>query len=144
MKVLIVDGQGGGIGKSLVSKLKPLAYEYNFEIIAVGTNSVATLAMKKAGATESATGENAVIVNSSSVDIIAGSIGIISANSMVGELSPKMAEAISKSPALKILIPFNKCNLKIVGISTDSLPNIIDKTVDEIILAIKEKSSFDS
>ncbi|MEA4815954.1 MAG: DUF3842 family protein [Lachnospiraceae bacterium] len=142
MNILIVDGQGGGIGKTLVSKLKALADEYNFKITAVGTNSAATLAMKKAGATESATGENAVIVNSAHADIIAGSIGIIAANSMLGELSPKMAEAIAKSPASKVLIPFNKCNLRIVGITTDSLPNIIDKAVDEIILITKEKTSF--
>ena len=138
MNILIVDGQGGGIGKTLVARLSPLAEECGFEITAVGTNSIASLAMKKAGAKYSATGENAVAVNAANADIIAGSIGIIAGNSMMGELSPKMAQAISQSRAVKILIPFNRCNLRIMGVGEGSMSAMIDEAVNEMLSLIKD------
>lgn len=137
MMILIVDGQGGGIGKALVEKLNRALAQNKLkeppEIVAVGTNSIATAAMIKAGAASAATGENAVIYNAARAHIIAGAIGIISANSMLGELSPKMAEAISSSKAVKILIPLNRCNLQVVGTANASLPQKIDEAVKTIL-----------
>jgi len=130
MRIAVVDGQGGGIGKSIVEKLKA-RFGSKIEIIALGTNVLATAAMLKAGADEGASGENAIVVNVPKVDIITGTVGIISANSMLGELSPAMALAIAESPAKKILIPLNRCNLHIVGADCD-LPQSIDLLVETI------------
>ena len=113
MNILIIDGMGGGIGKSVIEYIK--AEFPSYEITAVGTNSLATAAMLKVGAHYGATGENAVIYNCTKADYIIGVIGIIIANSMHGEVSPKMVEAISSSPAHKILIPYDKCNATVLG-----------------------------
>jgi hypothetical protein len=129
-RVAVVDGQGGGIGKTLVSKIRKELPE--IDILALGTNSQATNQMIKAGATEGATGENAIVYNANKVDIIVGVLAIIISNSLLGELTPKMADAISQSNAFKILIPMNRCNVEVVGISTNSLPSLIDFVVDEI------------
>lgn len=113
MKILVIDGQGGGVGKAVIEHIKK---EFkDVEIIAVGTNSLATGSMLKAGATYAATGENAVVYNCQSADVILGSIGIGFANSMHGEISPKMAQAISESSAYKILLPVSKCNVCVLG-----------------------------
>jgi NAD(P)-dependent dehydrogenase (short-subunit alcohol dehydrogenase family) len=131
MKIAVIDGQGGGIGKAIVEKLKK-ELPGSAKIIALGTNSAATVVMLKAGADEGATGENAIVINSVKVDIIIGPIGIILANSMMGELTHKMAEAISKSNALKILVPLNKCGVEIAGVANDTLPQHIDDAVQRI------------
>ena len=123
MKIIIIDGMGGGIGKSIIEHIKSEIAEA--EIIAVGTNSIATAAMLKAGANNGATGENAVIFNCSSADYIIGVIGIIIANSMYGEVSPKMAEAVSSSSAHKILIPYDKCNVTVLGLEDKPLQSYI-------------------
>ncbi|MDR2665054.1 MAG: DUF3842 family protein [Oscillospiraceae bacterium] len=115
MKIAVIDGQGGGIGRLIVEALRR-ALPAGAAIVALGTNAIATRLMLKAGADEGATGENAIIVNAGKADIIAGVIGVISANSMLGELTPNMARAISESPAEKLLIPLNRCNIEIVGI----------------------------
>jgi len=104
MRIAVVDGQGGGIGKAIVEKLRK-ELPGDVEIIALGTNSAATVLMLKAGANEGATGENAIVYNADKVDVIMGVIGIIAANSMMGELTPLMARAIAESPAKKVLIP---------------------------------------
>ena len=130
MDILVIDGQGGGIGKNIVEKLKARMGN-SINVIAVGTNSLATSAMIKGGADNIATGENAIIYNAKRADIIMGTVGIISANSMFGELTPDMAAAISQSEAAKILIPLKKCGLNIVGIKPQSLPELIDEAVDE-------------
>ena len=129
MRVAVVDGQGGGIGKAIVEKIRQ-AMGQNIEILALGTNALATAAMLKAGADEGATGENAVGVNVPKVDCILGSVGIVSSNSMLGELTPKMARAIAESPARKVLIPLNRCGLFVVGTRNEPLPKYIDEAVE--------------
>jgi hypothetical protein len=112
--VLVIDGMGGGIGKSIIEHIKNESND--IEITAVGTNSIATAAMLKAGANNGATGENAVVFNCGRADCIIGVIGIVIANSMYGEISPKMAEAISSNAAHKILIPIDRCNVTVLGL----------------------------
>lgn len=136
MRIAVVDGQGGGIGKALVEKLRKELPE-DVEIIALGTNSAATLLMLKAGANEGATGENAVAFCAQKVDIISGTIGIIAANAMMGELTPKMAQAISESPARKVLLPLNRCGIEIAGVKNEPLPHYIEDAVEIIRNIIK-------
>lgn len=115
MNILVIDGQGGGLGRQLIQELKETCADA--EIVAVGTNSMATGAMLKAGAKLAATGENAVIVCSKKADVIVGPIGIVIADSMLGEITPAMAAAIGKSRAKRVLIPMNVCDNIIVGVS---------------------------
>ena len=118
MKILVLDGQGGKIGGYLAEALRREVPDAH--IIALGTNSIATSMMLKNGAHAGATGENPVIVNCKNADIIAGPMGITVANSLLGEITPKMAVAIGESPALKVLVPINRCNTIIAG--TQDLP----------------------
>lgn len=130
MNILVIDAQGGGIGKQLVAAIKqeiPSA-----RVTAVGTNSAATTAMLKAGADEAATGENSVAVACRKADIIVGPVGIVIADSLLGEVTPKMALAVSQSGAKRILIPFNHCDNVIVGIKDYSTGTLIKHAVDEI------------
>jgi hypothetical protein len=133
MKILVIDGMGGGIGKAVIEHIK--AGLSGAEITAVGTNSIAASAMLKAGADYGATGENAVIYNCAKADFIIGVTGIVFANAMHGEISPKMAEAVSSSPAHKILLPLDKCNVTILGV--DSKP--IQSYIHEIADVLKKK-----
>ncbi len=128
MRIAVVDGQGGGIGKALVEKLRQILPD-GTRIIALGTNALATSLMIKAGADEGASGENAVVFNASKVDVIVGTIGIIAANSIMGELTPNMAKAIAESPARKVLIPLNRCNIEVVGVKNEPLPIHIENAV---------------
>ena len=130
MNILVIDGMGGGIGKSIIEHIKnDLA---GVEIMAVGTNSIATSAMIKAGANNGATGENAVIHNCAKADFIIGAMGIVFANSMHGEISPKMAEAVSSSPAHKILLPIDKCNVTILGLAGKPVQSHISDIAEKI------------
>lgn len=130
MRILVVDAQGGGLGRQIIQALKS-KYE-DLEIIAVGTNSIATSNMIKAGAKVGATGENAVVVNCQSADVIIGPIGILLVNSLYGEISAKMAEAVSLSRAKRILIPFLHDDNIIVGVNDYSLKYLIDQAVAEV------------
>ena len=130
MKLLVIDAQGGGFGKQLIAAIKREFPER--EIHAVGTNSVATGAMRKAGADHAATGENAVIVGARKADIIAGPIGIVIADALFGEITPKMALAVAQSDAKRILIPSNHCDNIIAGVSDVSIGRLIQSAVDEI------------
>lgn len=131
MRIAVVDGQGGGIGKAIVERLRKELPE-EVEILALGTNAAATVLMLKAGANEGATGENAIIYNADRVDVIVGALGILVANAMMGELSPAMARAIAGSPARKVLIPLNRCNIDIVGVKSEPLPHYIDGAVEMV------------
>ena len=128
MKILMIDGQGGGIGKALVERIRQRFPEA--ELIAVGTNALATSGMMRAGATQAATGENAVLYNSARVDVIVGPIGIVLANAMLGEVTPKMARAVSESEAYKILIPVSRCQTQVVGIVQKPLAQYIEDAMD--------------
>lgn len=130
MKLLVIDGQGGKMGKAIIEQLKAAFPEQ--KIIAVGTNSIATSTMLKAGADMGATGENPVIYNSKDADIIVGPIGIIITNSLLGEVTPRMASAVSSSGAVKFLIPSNKCNSHVVGTQDLSLTEYVSLAVDKV------------
>ena len=130
MNLLVIDAQGGGFGKQLVAAIKR---EFpDVEITAVGTNSVATGAMLKAGADHAATGENAVVVGARKADIIAGPIGIVIADSLYGEITPRMALAVAQSNSKRILIPFNHCDNIIAGVSNLSVGALIQSATEEI------------
>ena len=120
MKILVIDGQGGKMGAALTDQIKKNMPDA--EVVAVGTNSLATSAMLRAAA---ATGENPVVVNCTWADVIVGPIGIILANALWGEITPKMAAAVSECVAKKILIPVNRCSVSVVGVQ--------DKTLSEYV-----------
>lgn len=122
-KIVVIDGQGGKMGAALTAQLQSLSSQA--QIIAVGTNSAATAAMLKAGATAGATGENPVVVNCKSADLICGPMGIITANALYGEITPKMAAAVSESSAQKLLIPVNRCSVTVVGVEELSLGDYV-------------------
>ena len=131
MKIMVMDGQGGGVGRSLVEEL--VGRIPQAEIIAVGTNATATSNMMKGGTANGATGENAVVYNSSRVDVIVGPIGIVMANAMLGEITPTMAEAVSSSNAKLILLPMNKCHVMVVGMAQKKLSEYVKEAVDRIV-----------
>ncbi|GMQ61127.1 DUF3842 family protein [Vallitalea maricola] len=132
MKIAVVDGQGGGIGKIIIDKLKNNIDETH-ELIALGTNSTATTGMIKAGANSGATGENAIKVMSKRVDIILGPLAIMVPDAMMGEITTEIALSISSSDAKKILLPFNKCNMVIAGVQGKKLNKLIEELVQEVL-----------
>lgn len=130
MMIMVIDGQGGRMGKSIVEQLKKRFPED--EILAVGTNSIATAAMLKAGADMGATGENPAIVGSRKADIIVGPIGIVIADSLLGEITPRMAVAIGQSDAKKVLIPVNRCQHFLVGLRDLPLGDYVKLAAEEV------------
>ncbi|MGB4609822.1 MAG: DUF3842 family protein [Saccharofermentanales bacterium] len=136
MNVLVIDSQGGGIGKEVVRAIKQSLPEA--KITAVGTNGVATSAMLRAGADQAATGENAVIVCCKNADYIVGPIGIVIADSMLGEVTPNMALAIGQSPARRILIPVNHCDNIVVGVPDLTMSKLVNGVVEELIADIRK------
>lgn len=130
MKIVVIDGQGGGMGKSIVQLLRRELPDA--DLIAVGTNSAATSAMLKAGAPVGATGENAVVYNCADADLIVGAIGIGFANSMHGEISPLMAQAVSQSRAKKLLIPMNRCNVRVLGSGDNPLSDYLRELAEVV------------
>lgn len=129
MNVLVIDGQGGGLGKQLVAALSTQCPEAR--LTAVGTNSLAANAMRKAGAPRAATGENAVVVNCRSADIIVGPIGIVIADALLGEITPAMAAAVCQSGARRVLVPINHCENYVVGVP--------DQPVSQLVAAAAQK-----
>lgn len=129
--IVIIDGQGGGCGRGLVEKLcqrRPA----DCRILAIGTNSAATAAMVKAGADAAATGENPVLVNCPDAAIIAGPMGIVLANALLGEITPTMAQAVATSGAHRVLIPMTRCGTQIVGVEERPLGQYLEEAVDRI------------
>jgi len=125
--IAVIDGQGGGIGKTLVGRLKS---EFpDVHVRALGTNSTATNRMLKAGADDGATGENAIMFNAPKADIIMGVLAILTPDSLLGELTPHMAEAIGSSEALKILIPLDRCNIRIPFADNYSIQQFIENSI---------------
>ena len=137
MKILVIDAQGGGIGKQVVAAVKKQLPELT--ITAVGTNSIATAAMLKAGADHAATGENAVVVGCKKANVIIGPIGIVIADAMFGEVTPAMATAVGQSSSKRLLIPVNHCDNIIAGVSDLSVGRLIDSAIKELEALYKEK-----
>ncbi|MBO4354242.1 MAG: DUF3842 family protein [Clostridia bacterium] len=138
MKILVIDGQGGNIGRQLVKMISerfPSA-----DITAVGTNSIATSNMMKGGSVSAATGENAAVVGCRTADIIVGPIGITVADALLGEITPKMAVAVGQSRAVKVLIPLNKCETLVAGISDVSTSALIDDALEKIRAVIEKNA----
>lgn len=129
-KITVIDGQGGRMGKSIIEQLKKAFPDQ--ELLAIGTNSIATAAMLKAGADHGATGENPVLVAAKDSDIIIGPIGIVIADSLYGEVTEKMAAAVGKSSAQQILMPVNRCNHHVVGCEDLSMSEIISLVVKKV------------
>ena len=130
MKILVIDGQGGGLGKQLVAALSAQCPQA--QLTAVGTNSLATSAMRKAGAVRTATGENAVVVNCRHADIIVGPIGIVIADALLGEITPAMATAVCQSSATRVLIPVNHCENYIVGVPDQPIGSLVAAAVQKV------------
>ncbi len=130
MKTVVIDGQGGKLGRLVVEEIKKCGLKT--EVCAIGTNSIATSSMLKAGADCGATGENPVIVACREADIIVGPIAILSADSLLGEISPAMAVAVGQSGAKKLLLPVSHCGNLVVGIKNLSLNELVRETVGEI------------
>ena len=128
MKLVVIDGQSGRMGQLLIDRIR--AAGLPCEILAVGTNALATAAMLKAGADSGATGENPVLVACRTAEIIAGPIGILSADSLLGEITPAMAVAVGQSPARKVLLPVNQCSNIVVGTQSLSLSRLMDEAVE--------------
>ena len=126
--LLVIDGQGGGFGRALIERLRCEGLPVRLH--AVGTNSLATSAMLKAGADTGATGENAVLVGCRHADLIAGPIGIVMANSMMGEFSPAMAAAVAESAAARVLIPVSRCDTYVAGATELNFSQSLDKAVE--------------
>ena len=131
MKVVVIDGQGGGLGKQVISALKG-KYNDAISVVAIGTNAVATQAMLKAGADISATGENPLKVNVKDADVIIGPVGIVIANSLFGEVTPKMAKAVGKSPAKRLLIPVNLCSNIVIGFNNTHSATMVNGVLFEM------------
>ena len=129
MIIVVMDGQGGGIGAAIIKGLRE-KFGSDAEVLALGTNSIATSRMMKSGANRGATGENAIVRTCQSTDVIIGPVSIIIANSMMGEVTPRMSEAVSSSKAKKILIPLTQEKVAIVGVEGEPLPHMVIKAVN--------------
>ncbi|MCR5456603.1 MAG: DUF3842 family protein [Clostridiales bacterium] len=130
MKLVVIDGQGGRIGQLLVEAI--VKENIQCDLTAIGTNSIATSAMIKAGAGQGATGENPVVVACRDADVIVGPIGIVSADSLLGEITPKMAVAIGQSRAKKLLLPVSHCDNQVMGVKPLTISELVKETVDAI------------
>ena len=130
MNIVVIDGQGGQLGAQLIKEIKAAFPEHS--LTAVGTNAVATATMMKAGAKLAATGENSVSVACRRADVIIGPIGIVIADSMLGEVTPKMATDIGSADAVRILIPLNKCENLVAGVTNPNLTVLISDAVEKL------------
>lgn len=129
-RIGVIDGQGGGIGSTIIKRLRN-AFEETIEIVALGTNAIATTQMLKARANRGASGENAIVQTVKTLDVIVGPIGIIVAHAMMGEVTPKIAEAVANCAAKKILIPLSQENIEVVGIAQRPLPKLVEELIEK-------------
>jgi hypothetical protein len=127
-KIAVIDGQGGGIGSLIVKRLRD-EFSDGIEILALGTNAVATSAMMKSRANKGATGENAIVWNSKKVNMIIGPLSIVLPNAMLGEMTPKMTDAILSSEVKKVLLPLNQEGIDVIGVEKEPLPHMIEKVI---------------
>lgn len=130
MRVLVIDGQGGGLGRQLVAAIAAACPEA--ELLAVGTNTLAASSMLKAGARRAATGENAVVVNCRTADVIVGPIGIVIADALMGEITPKMAMAVCQSSAKRVLVPINHCDNYVVGVPEQPIAQLVQAAAQKV------------
>jgi hypothetical protein len=137
MRICVIDGQGGGIGSVLIKAIRDALGE-EVEILALGTNAAATSQMMKARANKGASGENAICFSVREADVIAGPLGVILANAMMGEVSPRIAEAVSSSPALKLLLPLTRERVEVVGMIPEPLPHLVEKLIKRLKELIKD------
>ena len=133
MRIIVIDGQGGKMGKGIIEQLIANGVKEKAEITAIGTNGNATAAMMKAGADSGATGENPVVVACREADLIIGPLGIAIADSLLGEVTPAMAMAVGQSQALKLLLPVNKCKNQVIGIKNIPMADLIRECVDRVL-----------
>lgn len=131
MRIMVMDGQGGGIGAAVIKSLRQ-SLGLETEILALGTNSIATAKMMKAGANRGGTGENAIRCTSRVADVIIGPLGILMTDAMMGEVTAEMASAVSSSPAAKILIPLTQEKVRLVGVTGEPLPHLVSQVVDMV------------
>ncbi len=128
LRVMVVDGMGGRIGQEIVSRLRT-AFGAGVELLAVGTNSAATAAMMKAGANRGATGENAVRITVREADVVIGPLSVLIPDSMMGEVTPLMAESLALSSARKVMLPLTNPRIDLVGITKNPLPHLMDEAI---------------
>ena len=138
MKVVIIDGQGGRLGRMLVEGI--IASELDCQLTVIGTNSIATTAMLKAGAKTGATGENPVLVACRDADVIMGPLGLLVADSLLGEITPRMAEAVGRSRAVKLLLPVNMCNNRVVGVRDLSFSELVNCALQELSRMLQQEN----
>jgi hypothetical protein len=131
-KICVIDGQGGGIGSVIIKKLKE-KFEENIEVIALGTNAIATSQMLKSRANRGASGSNAIVQTVRNVDLIIGPVGIIISHAMMGEVTREMAEAVALSSARKLLLPLSQDNISIVGLAQITLPLLVDELIETYV-----------
>ena len=138
MRVMVIDGHGGGIGAAVIKALRQ-ALGNDLDVLAVGANSIATSTMMKAGANRGATGENAIVCTSRTADVIVGPLAVLMADSMMGEITQTMAGAVSRSNAHKVLIPLTRERVTIVGVPEEPLPHLVDRAVTIIRELLKNR-----
>ena len=137
MRICVIDGQGGGIGSVIIKRLKE-EFGESVEILALGTNGIATAQMMKARANRGASGENAICRTVLTADVVIGPLSIVLANSMMGELTPRMAEAVASCPARKILLPLTQERVELVGLASQPLPHLVEEIVTQKLKGLKD------
>ena len=135
MDILIIDGQGGNLGRQLTKRLREALPQA--DITVVGTNSTATENMLKGGADRAATGENAVVVNARRAKVIAGPLGIVIADALLGEVTSTMARAVGSSDAVRVLIPMNRCETLVAGVGEKPMAELIEDAVGKVVALLK-------
>jgi len=131
MRICVIDGQGGGFGGVIIKAIRAV-WGDGVEVVALGTNAVATAQMMKARANRGASGENAICYSLSRADVIVGSLSIILANAMMGEVTPRIAETVATSPAPKVLLPLTQEPVEVVGVVSEPLPHLVERLIGRL------------